>query len=578
MIARLKSAEGVLAPQLERQRTRRRTVVIVLAVVFVIFGATMFQMQPLMREVSKFRSRRFAAKAEVDLAAERWQDAQIKAQSAYQIRPDEPSAIRAVARLQSLTGNAAAAVRFWEILQKTGAMTVADRRMYAEDRLRAGAPGEAREDVEKLLADTPNDPANLRLAAKLAATEKKPEQAVEYASRALALEPTNPQAMMLLGLLQWESPQPATKAAGVATLLRAAADNGKFGLEALVFLASRRDLPMENTPTVIARLREHPAATESQRLLALDLELLLPGADRGAILDAAMDRYKTADAAALRTFGTWLNARKEFDRTLTAIPVAEAMKRKDLLLVALDAMAAQKRWAEIEEILQGKDLPLDEMYAEVFLARAAMELGRVTSSDLHWRRAHLAAGPSVEQMWFLATYAEKVGQTDHAERAYRSLTNNAGTARPAYEGLLRIAERRRDTEVVREVLGEMTKRWPQDTSVRNDYTYFSLLRGQDYEASLKVARELVANAPTSLAHRTTLALANVRLKDAIGALNVYHGLNVPWDRASPSHRAVYAAALGMSGRVSDARAQATSIPLDSLRPEERTLISQWRVP
>ena len=33
-------------------------------------------------------------------------------------RPDEPAAIRAVARLQSLTGNSATAIQFWEILKK----------------------------------------------------------------------------------------------------------------------------------------------------------------------------------------------------------------------------------------------------------------------------------------------------------------------------------------------------------------------------------------------------------------------------------------------------------------------------
>ena len=114
--------------------------------------------------------------------------------------------------------------------------------------------------------------------------------------------------------------------------------------------------------------------------------------------------------------------------------------------------------------------------------------------------------------------------------------------------------------------------------MRNDFTYLTLLRGKDVEEGLKVARALVAEAPTSLAHRTTLALANVRLRDAMGAMSVYRGLNIPWDRALPSHRAVYAAALGLNGNISDARAQANAIPLEALRPEERNLISQWRAP
>ena len=578
MNVRQKPVERNLAPQLELIRKRRRTLAIVAASVLLVFGAAMFEIKPAMSEISGWRARRFAAKAEIDLAAENWQPAQIKAQVAYRIRPDEPAAIRAVARLQSLTGNSAAAIQFWEMLKKAGKMTVADRRMLAEDLLRAGSPSEARKDVERLLGDAPNDPANLRLAAKWAASEKNYEQAMTFASRAQTADPGSTQGKLLLGLLQCEVPRTGALQAGIGTLFELVHDRGKPGLEALIFLSTRRDLPPEKADAVIQRLREHPLAAENHRLLALDLELTARSGERDAVIDAAAQRYKTADPAAQRAFGVWLNAHKEYDRTLNLIPLAEAMKRKDFLLVTLDAMAAQKRWTEIEEVLQGKQVPLDEVYTELFLARAGMELGHTTGADLHWRRAHIAAAASSEQMWFLGSYAEKIGQLDHAELAFRSLTNNAATARPAYEGLLRLGEKRRDTAAVLETLTEMTKRWPGDTSVRNDYTYFSLLRGQDFEDGLKTARELVAQAPSSLAHRTTLALANVRLNDAMGAMAVYRGLNVPWDKASPSHRAVYAASLGLNGQISEARAQANGIPLESLRPEERTLISKWRDP
>ena len=329
---------------------------------------------------------------------------------------------------------------------------------------------------------------------------------------------------------------------------------------------------------MVSGLREHPLAAENHRILALDLELNSRPDEREAVLTAATEHYKTAEPGAQRAFAVWLNGKKEYDRTLSLIPLSEAMKRKDFLLVTLDAMASQKRWTEIEEVLSGKQVPLDEMYTELFLGRAAMELGHPTNADLHWRRAHLAAAPSPEQMWFLANYAEKIGQTDHAELAFRSLTNNSGTARPAYEGLLRIAEKKHDNDAIFDVLSEMSKRWPQDASVRNDVTYFSLLRGQNIEEGMKVARGLVADSPESLAHRTTLALANLRLNDPAGAIGVYSGLKIPWDRALPSHRAIYAAALGLNGNIKEAREQAIAIPLDTLRPEERTLISQWRAP
>jgi hypothetical protein len=578
MNVRLKSVQKRLAPQLEKQHKRRRTVVIVLIWVAVVFAAALFEIKPALREISFWRARRYAAKAEVDLAAENWSAAQTKALMAYQIQPEEPAAVRAVARLQSLTGGSAGALQFWEILKASGKLNAADRRMQAEDLLRSGMLPEARKEVERLLAEAPNDPLNLRVAAKWAATEKNSEAAINFASRAQAVEPNHLPGRLLLGLLQSEAPAAAVKKAGLQNLLQLADDRGRTGLEALIFLATRKELPPENRSLVIDRLRAHPLASESHRLIALDLELAQKPEQRDAVLDAAVEQYRKADPAAQRTFAVWLNSRKEFDRTLAFLPISEAMKRKDFLLVTLDAMAQQKRWTEIEEILQGKAVPLDEVYTELFLARSSMELGRQSSADLHWRRAHIAASASIEQMKFLASYAEKIGQTDHAELAYRSLTNSAATARDAYESLLRLAEKRRDSAALHDLLGEMVKRWPKDSSVRNDYTYFTLLRGEDLVDGLKTARELVAEAPTSLAHRTTLALANLRLNDPAAASAVYDGLNVPWDRAPSSHRAVYAAVLGAAGKVEEARRQAAAIPADSLRPEERELIAPWRAP
>jgi len=578
MNARLKSEQKKLAPQLEAQKKRRRTALVLGVWIFVVLGAALFEIKPALREISFWRSRRYATKAEVDLSAENWQSAQLKASLAYQIQPEEPTAIRAVARLQSLTGNSAGALAFWDMLKKANALTPADRRLQVEDLLRSDMLPQARKAVEALLADAPNDPHNLRVAAKWAAAEKNADQALKFAERAQAADPGSAQGKLLLGLLQCETPRLGARQAGLETLLQLTDSRDRPGLEALVFLSTRRELADDKKAIVIAGLRNHPLASEQHRLVALDLEIATKPDQREAILDAACEQYKNGDALAQRAFGVWLNGRREFKRTLELIPLEEAMKRKDFLLVTLDAMAQQKRWTEIEEVLQGKAVPLDEVYTELFLARSSMELGRTSAADLHWRRAQVAASASPEQMRFLGGYAERVGQTDQAELAYRSLINSAATARTAYESLLRIAEKRRDVEAVRTLLGEMMKRWPRDSSVRNDHAYFNLLRGDDLDASLSTARELVTESPASLAHRTTLALANIRTNNPPAALAVYDNLNIPWDRAPASHRAIYAAALGLNGKTGEARAQASAIAAENLRPEEQALISQWRAP
>ena len=223
-------------------------------------------------------------------------------------------------------------------------------------------------------------------------------------------------------------------------------------------------------------------------------------------------------------------------------------------------------------MLKRKDAPLDEVYRELFLARSAMEKGDRGVSDLHWRRAHLAIGVSTDHAWYVASYAERLGRTDQAEIAYRGLTSKATTARPAYEALLRISERRDDAENVASLLGAMRERWPADVAVENDAAYFNLLLGVSVQGSLESAQKLVAVAPASLPHRTTLALGYLRSGDPAAALRVYDSVSVVWEQVPASQKAVYCAVLAANGRLERARELLRTLDIRQLRRLERELI------
>ena len=567
--------ETHLAPQLIAVKKRRQRWLVAGAFCALAAVALAFEFKPAYRAAKGWRARQLAGQAEALTAQEKWPDAAAKAGAAYKLMPNEPAAIRAVAHLQNAGGNATAAIPFWKELEGAKAMSVADRRSYAEDLFRGGMLAEAERELNRVLGAQAPDAAALRLAARMSAARRNFAQAMDFARRAQRLEPTSKEGQLLLGLLEFDAPGSQEKEAGLQALMQVAQDRGKTGLEAIEYLARRDDLPGDAVRKLIPLLKENPVATEAQKLMALDWEMKLEPTQREALLEKKGGECKAADAEARRSFGVWLNMHREFARTLQVIPLAEALTRKDLLLVHLDALAGLKLWKEIEGILDAKGVPLDEVYAELFLARSAMELGQVSKSELHWRRAHLGAAPSPEQMWFLGSYAEKIGETREAELAYKSLTASAKTARPAYEALLRMAEKKGDTAALRGVLREMRGRWPNDTAVENDYAYLSLLGGLEVPACLKIAERLVAQAPQSLPHRTTLALAYHRMAQPARALAVYDGLAIPWERTSPAQRAVHAAVLGSNGKPDEARAEARALRAESLRPEERELIVPW---
>ena len=570
--------ETLLAPELQEARKRRRNWLAIVG--FLLMGVCVIAVEyPTIHAwVQGVRARRMAVKAEAEILSGNLEEAVNKARNAYQIKPDEPSAIRIAARVQKLTGQSAAAIPLWKQLIQTGAMREEDRRPYAEDLLMSKATAEAGNEIEALLKNGTPDGALYRLAARWAAAEGNGEKARDFAVKATRAEPDSQEGKLLLALLQLAGGTDALRDEAIRSLLDLGGQNSREGLEALKQLGTMRGVPMDVAGKVMPLLEHHPLANVQHRILAFSIDLALHPDQTAVMLDAAVQKYRKLEPADRCAFGMWLHARGENERILVLIPIDEAFKRQDLLRVSLNALAGLKRWNEIERVLQMKDVPLYAAIKELYLARAAEELGSNTVAKLHWHRAHLAAGPSSEKMVEVAEYAEKFGRLDQAETAYRSLSSNAKSARFAMEGLLKIARARGDMEMLCDTLEKMRERWPQDDSVKNDLAYFNLLTGKNVDESFAAAKELVARSPRNLPHLTTLALGAIRKHDPAAAVAVYQGLQIPWERVASAQRAVHAAALGGSGRVEEARREVAALPWEELCPEERELIKQWRTP
>ena len=568
--------ETLLAPELQQARKRRRNWLAILGAVLAVLGVVAFEYPTIHNWVQGIRSRRMAAKAEAEILAGNVDEAVNKARTAYHTKPDEPAAIRIAAKVQRLVGQPGAAVPLWKELLQAGAMRPEDRRPYAEDLLTSGAIADAGNEIEGLLKDGKVDSALYRLAARWAATEGNAEKAREYGAKAVELDADNPESRLLQALLQLAAGTDALREKGIQAMLELGNDPSREGLEALRQLGTMRGTSLELAAKVARLILQHPLATDQHRILAFNLDLDTHPSEKAARLDAAVESYRKAAPAARCAFGMWLNAHGEFERNLALLPVGEAFKRKDMLLLHLDSLAGLGRWGEIERILEMKDVPLYEAIKELYLARSAEELGSKPVAKFHWQKAHLAAATSPEQMREIAIYAEKCGRPEQAELAYRSLSSNGSTARMAMEGLLKIARGRGDSEMLCDILGKMRTRWPHDDAVKNDLAYFNLLRGKAVDESMAIASELVTRSPRSLPHLTTLALAAIRKNDPARALAVYQGLDIPWEKIASSQRAVHAAVLGINGRTAEAAAEVAALPWEELHPEERELVKQWR--
>lgn len=570
------ATDTILAPELlaEKRKLRRRLVLAGIAVV--LLGALAYQARPIYRLIKSWRCSQLVAQAEKAVKDGNYDEATRLAQAAYQLKFDQPSAIRLVARLNSRSGHPRDAVPFWQQLMELPGFDQDDRRDYASDLLKGGSPGEAEAQLRILLDDQPENPQNLRLAAQIAAVSNRRTDAIAEARRASRIDPQDVEGRLLLASLLAGSSEPKERDEGLSQLLALAVDQGQVGLEALTALAKRPDLPKDKLKTLIPLLNNHPLATEGHRLLAVDVHILAEPEKREQLITAAVEARKDSEPAALRDLAVWLNAKNDYERAIAVLPERIAITRRDLFLVYLDAVAALGRWPQIRKLLEKGDVPLDNAIKELYLARSAAEMKDLDESDIHWKRAQFAALHSPEQLISIATYAEKIGRLDQAEIAYRTLASSPATARPAYLALMRVLSAKEDTPALRELLGDMLQRWPKDAAVRNDFAYLNLLEKKNIAQSMNTALELMAANPASLPHRTTLALAYLRVGQVDAARRVYEGIIIDWKSASGSSRAVYAAVLAANGDMDAAQAQVADLRVDKLRPEERELVGTLR--
>jgi hypothetical protein len=483
--------------------------------------------------------------------------------------------------------------------------------------------------------DSPASAADWLLAAQVARQKNETNEARKLAQKVLddsrADERTQFQAALLtLAIATPENADAASIEAAWARLSKLAEGKTKAALDALVVLAqdalsrpggtgsvpSNSLVPSPSKkkddtqhggqaqvvpPNDLVRaLENHPLAKTPHKLLALDLQMHADPTQRDALISRAIADWKEADAASLVALATWLDGKGEYQRQLDTIPLERALQSRDLFLQHLDALGALDRWSEIKQLLESEHFPLDEVVQRMYIARCNARLGEKTASENNWKRALEAAGGDSGKLMTLAEYAERNGANEIAEVTYATATNESPKLRAAWQGRLRLAQSSGGTKKIHAVLAGMLTIWPNDRAIQNDEAYMRLLLlfpggtgsvpsihrpddthhggqaqgvppSEELNGIEHLAEKLVQQNPTSLPHRTLLALARLEQHRPAAAIDVYSNIKVAPNTLSPSALVVHAAVLEANGHHDDAMTEA-QIPPDKLLPEERDLI------
>ena len=580
-----------------RRRKRRRTIFIVTLIVALGLGGV-FGGRPTLHGIKAWQARRNARKAFALIEKEEWIEARKEATAAMQLWPNEPEAIRAVARFLSRTRQPQA-LEFWDQLARMSRLTRADLREEAAIALLTGDDARATAAIRAIQTgrNGPVTAADQLLAAQLAWKQGAAIEAHDAVQKITGDAQATNREKLQAALLQLaiSAGNEAWRGEAWSWLKKIAAENDAAGLDALTVLAQTalgsEKIP-ETFPMMPPELRDalekHPLAHAPQKLLAVDLKIHEHAEQRDALVADAIARWKDAGPDDLTALATWLNGKGEFQRELGAIPLEKALQARDLFLQHVDALGGLGRWSEIKQLLDRDTFPLDPVVQKMYLARCAAQLGEKAAAENNWQRAFEAARGDSGKLLTLASYAEKNGALTTASAAYDEAVAESPKLRPAHQGRLRLAQASGETKKIHAILADMLAIWPNDPAVQNDEAYTRLLlmisqqsqRPEDggqrtepeLEAIEQLAAKLLEHEPSSMPHRSLLALARLRRGKFSDALEAYSGIQANRSALTPPALAVHAAVLSANAHGDEAATEIREIDFARLLPEEAALI------
>jgi hypothetical protein len=599
------------AEELRQKKQRRRRVVGVTIVILVVLGLGVLLARPTRNAIKGWQARRHAANAFALIEKQDWSSVRNEAIAAYQLRPTEPEALRAIARLLSRTRQTQA-LEFWDQLSKIEPLTREDLRDDAAIALFAGDTSRAATAIKQLTTNQ-SEPGDLLLRAQLNIQAGAPDLALEDCEKILNDSRANRREQFQAALIELRTGGENKDTDAIWRRIEAVAHGSDdVSLDALLVLAQRAlstaavgqahrlpaaedlantnarptDSPLQDLGSLARALESHPLSRAAHKLLALDLLERAGVAPQNELIERAVSQFLQGDADDLAALERWLNSKGDHQRVIDSISLEQALKGREGFLQYLDALGALGRWSNIKQLLESERFPLDAVLQRMYLARCNAQLGEKTAADNNWQRALEAAGSDPIKLMQLGSFAEKNGRLDIADNAYGDALAQIPRFRPAYDGRLRVVQASGETKRIHNVLAEMLNHWPNDTAIQNDeaYTRLLLLQTKSTLNSLeaadpavvepieKLAEQLVRAEPKSLPHRTLLALARMRAGHVNTALDAYN-IEVPEEVITPSAVAVRAAALAANGRHDEAARLLRNLNRDQLVPEERALIN-----
>lgn len=480
---------------------------------------------------------------EQDAMLRAYKTAHDKAVEAYQKDPDNPEAIRLVARIYTRMGRNEARY-FWDRLKKLGAMSEDDVSWHAQALARLGEDKAASEQVETLFGGGEVSRKTVETADQVMRNLGRAKQLLAMLREYCKKHPDDLETHLLLGVRLLQFGSNTEQREGLAVLWKLADSGKEEGLRAIEVVDAIGNLDAADQKHLLDRLQHHPLVKEQHRIAALKRIALSKPEEKKRILKEAVEAHRDSKREDMVPLARWLFDEQEGALLLDLLKEDKVIDYPQLLGEYLNALTLEKRYDDLERVLKDprtRFTPAQKDFFQVHLAfvkntlvgseedKFEKLLSNAVASAIHESQAGMLLD--------LGRYAEARQHFRSANEAYGFAARSISTERTAYEGLLRVSYITGNTKEFAQTARTTSTRWPDNQSFTERFLYACLLGGTEIETCTERARKLLEARPNDTQRKLIMALSYYRLGDSDAVTKTLQNSNL--DDLSNGQRAVF---------------------------------------
>jgi len=527
--------------------------------------------------IKTWQSNRMVEKSEKMEKAEKMIEAVHEAGNAYMKDPDNPKAVRALARYATMMKRNEA--RFlWDRLKDLGEMNDDDLQWKIQALSNLNEDKSANDEIQKILRESRPTRKIVDVADRVMLRLGRKADLIDLLKTYIEQQPDDSETKLLLARRQLEPGGGQDETTAVASLWELSKLQDNVGLQAIEDLNKLNLKDEEDQKKLIDLLNRHPLAKEEHRIAALRRLAAIEPHRKQEIIDQAVKDRVNASREDLVHLTRWLTLEGENQKILDFLKEEQVQSYAPLLQNYLNALTVLKHYDHLERLIRDPKTKLTGAERSFHLVHLAFV------TDKGWDEVNgklidaIAASQreaKPEMLMELARYAEQREHPVVAEQAYRAATYVRKKEQAAFEGLLRLTYKNGNSKGFMDTAKETARRWPDNQYFLERSIYACLLAGIEVETSMVHAKKLLEARPSDSMRKLMMALALSRQMDPRAAADYLQRINL--SDLSIGQGAVLCGIMQEAGFSKQANDIAKQIPADSpILPEESRFLELAR--